>query len=132
MAGVKDPADHPGHGRLAAGAADGDAALRGVEQLGEELRAGEMGEPELLCADDVGHGRLDRRRGDQCHARLKARAVLREQLDAERAEIVELLRRAARVERAVGARHARPAGADDGRERKHAAAADAAEEKERS
>ena len=28
VAGVEDPADHPGHGRLAAGPADRDAALR--------------------------------------------------------------------------------------------------------
>ena len=42
VAGVEDPADHAGHGRFAAGAADGDAALGGVEQLGEELRAGEV------------------------------------------------------------------------------------------
>ena len=42
VAGVEDPADHAGNGRLAARAADGDAALRGVEQLGEELRAGEV------------------------------------------------------------------------------------------
>ena len=69
VAGVEDPADHPGDGRLAAGAADGDAALRVVEQFREELRAGQMVEAKLAGADDVGHGLLDRRGGDQGHAR---------------------------------------------------------------
>ena len=105
VAGVEDPADHPGHGRLAAGPADGDAALRSVEQPGEELRAGEVGEAELAWRG--------RRRGQSSSTAaevtsvmpwLQARPVLREQLDPERAQIVELVRRPPGVERAVGAR----------------------------
>ena len=125
---MEDPADHPGHGRLAAGPADRDAALGIVEQLREELGPGEVGQAELARPDDVGNIVLDRRRGDQGHARLEARAVLREQLDPERAQIVELVRRPAGVERAVGARDAAAGRAHDARQRKHPAAADTAEE----
>src|SRR5689334_16149284 len=101
MAGVKDPADHAGHGRLPAGAAHGDAALGSVEKLRKELRAREMREAQLSRAKDVGDCVLDCRRRDQRHPWLKSRAVLRKQLDPERAEIVELVRRAAGVERSV-------------------------------
>ena len=114
---VEDPADHAGHGGLAAGAADGDAALRVVEELGEELRTGQVLEPELAGADDVGHRFLDRRRSDERHARLQARTVLRKQADPERAEVGELVRDAARVERSVRARDLRAGRAHDGGER---------------
>ena len=131
MTGVEDPADHAGDGRLAAGAADSDAALRRVQQLGEELRTGEVGEAKLTGADDVGNCLLDRGRGDESHSVLKAGAVLREELDPERAKIVELVRGAAGVERAVGARDLAARSADDGGEGEHAAAANAAEENRR-
>ena len=75
-----------------------------------------------------GIGFLDRRRGDQGHAFGEAGAVLRGQRDAERAQIIELGREAAGVERAVGAGDARAAGAEDGGEGQHPAAADSAEE----
>ena len=84
--------------------------------------------PSSLARTTSGTVGLDRGGGDQGHALLQARSVLREQLDAERAQIVELVRRAPGVERAVRARDLGAAGADDGGERQHAAAADAAEE----
>ena len=119
----------PGHRRLAAGAADRDAALRGVEQLGEEFRPGEVRQAQLAGADDVGDGRSSTAAEvTRVMPVWQARAVLREQLDPERAQIVELVRRAAGIERAVGAGDAAAAGAHDAGERKHAAAADAAEE----
>ena len=52
--------------------ADRNAALRIVEKLGEELRAGEMIEAEFAGADHVRHRFLDRGRGDERHARLEA------------------------------------------------------------
>jgi hypothetical protein len=69
VAGVEDPADHPGDGRLAAGAADRDAALRGVEQLARNCGPGEVGRPSSRARTTSGTVGLDRRRGDQGHAR---------------------------------------------------------------
>ena len=84
-------------------------------------------EPEFGGADNVGDGRLDRRRGDQGHAVGKAAAILRMERDAEAAEIIELGRQPPGVERAVGPGDPGTPRAQDRGERQHAAAADAAE-----
>ncbi len=49
-----------------------------------------MRQPELARANDVRDIVLDRRRSNERHARLQTRAVLRNELDPERPEIVEL------------------------------------------
>jgi hypothetical protein len=128
VTGVEDPADHAGDGGFPAGPADGDAALRRVEQLGEELRPRQVLQPKRLRPHDVRYRVLDRRRGDQRHARLQPRSVLREQLDSERAQIIELVRRPPRVERPVGPRDLRPGSAHDRRQRQHPTLPNAAEE----
>ena len=128
MAGVEDPPDHSRHGRFAAGPADCNAALSRVQQPSQEFGTGEVLEIKLLRANHIGNRRLDCRRGYQGHTLLKPRSVLRKQLDSQRAEIVELLRSASCVERAVRSRDPDAASAHDGSEREHPAAADAAEE----
>ena len=86
-----------------------------------------MRQPELGRADHVGDGAFNRRRGDQGRAALKPAAVLREQFDPEAFEIIELGRKAAGIERAVGAGDVCPRSANDRRQRQHPAPADAAE-----
>ena len=125
--GIEHPADHPGDGRLARGAADRDADRRGVEQLSEELRAGEVGQAELARADDIEDGRFDRRRGDQRRALAQTAAILREQFNAEPFQIVEFGRKSAGVERPVRTGHVGAGRAHDRGERQHPAPADAAE-----
>src|SRR5262249_18110658 len=68
--GVEDPADHAGDGGLARRAADGDRDFGGVDQLGEELRAGELGAAETFCGHNIGHGVLDGGGGDEELARV--------------------------------------------------------------
>ena len=78
---------------------------------------------------DVGHGLLDRGRGDEDLVRTgQAAAVLREKRDAAAAQKVELGGGPALVERAVGAGDLGALAVDDRGQRQHAAAADAAEE----
>ncbi len=91
---VQYPAEHPGRGRLAAGAAQGDAVRRGVEYLGQQLGAGHHTRTETPGRLHVGHGVLDRGRGDQDLVGAgEAAAVLGVQRDAASAQKIELLRR---------------------------------------
>src|SRR4029079_15381786 len=92
------PAERSRDRILATGSTDGDAALRRIEKLRQELRPGEVGEAELLRLDHVRNRRLDGRRGDQGHPFLQTRSVLGEKLNSKRAQVIELVPRAARGE----------------------------------
>ena len=126
---MQDPGDHAGDGRLAAGSGHADRGRGGVEQLTEELGAGDdAGTGAFGCAD-VGHGVLDGTGGYHGLVGARdARAVLRMQGHAVRFQPGEFLRRAALVPGPVGALDTASARLNDHRQREHSRAADTAEE----
>jgi hypothetical protein len=121
---VQDPADHAGGGRLAAGAGDTDGLRRAVEQVGQQLGARQHRRPHPPGGDYVRHRVLDGGRGDDdLFSARDAAAVLRKQPDPPGAKELELGRRAALVEGAIGAFDGRAGRLDDQGQGQHAAAA---------
>jgi hypothetical protein len=126
---IQDPGDHAGDGGLAAGARHADRGRSGVEQFAEQLGPGLDEGADALGRADVGHGVLDGAGGDD-HLILAhhARSVLRVQGHAVGAQPVELVRRTALIQGAVGACDAVALRLNDHRQGQHAGTADAAEE----
>src|SRR5262249_23686083 len=114
-------------GRLAARAGNADAEAGGVEELGEQPRAGRDGGADATRGLHVRDHLLDGSRGDQdLTGPADAAAILPMEQHAPCAQKIKPFGIASRVERGVGPLDPSALGFDDQGERGHAATADTA------
>ena len=131
-AGVEDPAEHAGDGRLSAGPGNRQPGAAGVEQDRIELGAGQPQAFEFLGALGIGYGVFYGGAGDEdLFGRDDAAAVLRMQRETLLFERGELVGRAALIVAAVRTLDRAAAAFQDLRQRQHSRSADAAEEEGR-
>ena len=127
--GFHDPAEHSGHGRLAAGPGHRDPGTAGVEQDGVQFGTRQAQASKIVRLADFRHGVLDRGRGDHdLVSRNDAAAVLRMKLEALLLKRCEFLRRTALVEASIRTCNGRSASFQDLCKRQHSGPADADEE----
>src|SRR2546427_640454 len=99
-----EPSHHTDDGALAARARDGDARAAGVDDLGQELRAGDAVEAERARRSHLGCVGLDRRRIDEAVDRSRdGGPVVWRELDSPQSEARGDVLGLPLVERAVGA-----------------------------
>ena len=123
-----EPGHHTDDGALAARARDGDARAAGVDDLGQELRAGDAVEAERARRSHLGCVGLDRRRIDEAVDRSRdGGPVVWRELDSQQSEPRGDVLVLPLVERAVGALDVVTARPHQGGERVHPGAGDAGE-----
>ena len=126
---MKNPTEHPGRGRFSAGSANGNGVCCCVEEIRQQCCAGNLLQTQPSRRLNVGNGVFDSRRGHENLGGIgNAAAILWMQLDAQLAELFELLRQSALIERTIGTFDPVSARLHDQRQGQHAAATDAAKE----
>ena len=128
-AGVEDPAEHAGDGRLAAGPGNRQPRTAGVEEDRIELGAGQPQALQFRGAFGIGYGIFHCSAGDEdLLGRDDPAAVLRMQRETLLFERGELVGRAALIAAAVRSFDRTAATFEDLRQRQHSRSADPAEE----